>query len=390
MPERYQETGLERLGATARRGLPSGAARFFTKRMIVMLISVFVVLILVFGFIIGKGLIVANFMKNMVQTTTVATTQAKSTVWQTELRPAVGTLHAVEGADLASEVAGIVTRIGFAAGQDVRKGMLLVQLRDDTEKAAADEALQTYKRAAALIKTNAISRSDYDSALANMKSTQAAVEKRAIRAPFDGRAGIRTVDAGQYVAAGTALVTLQQLDPIYVDFQAPQQQLPLLKVGSKVRLTTDVFAGKTFTGEVVAFDPKVSEATRTVHVRALLGNPGKVLLPGMFATVIVDAGQPRKILTLPQTAITFNTYGDTVFVVTKTTVDGKEQLVAQQRFVTTGDTRGDQIAILSGITARDAVVSAGSHKLKNGTVVTVNNRVNLPDDANPHPSEDKE
>jgi len=261
-------------------------------------------------------------------------------------------------------------------------------LRDDTEKAAAEEAQQTYRRYAALIKTQAISQSNYDSALANLKSTRAAVEKKTIRAPFDGRVGIRNVDVGQYVSAGTVLVTLQQLDPIYVDFQVPQQQLALLKVGSKVLLTSDAVAGETFAGEIAAFDPKVSEATRTVRVRAAVRNPGKKLLPGMFASVIVDAGQPRNFLTLPQTAVTFNTYGNTVFVVARQTVGGKAQLVAEQRFIVTGDTRGDQIAVLSGITPKDVVVSSGANKLKNGSVVTVNNTIVLPNDSDPHPEEE--
>ena len=381
------ETWPGRASDAVAKRLPPQVAHFFTKRMIVMLICVFAVLLLVFGFIIGKGLIVSAYMKNMVQTTTVATTQARPTVWQTRLREP-GSMHAVEGADLASEAAGLVTGIGFVAGQDVKNGALLVQLRDDTEKAAAEEAQQTYRRYAALIKTQAISQSNYDSALANLKSTRAAVEKKTIRAPFDGRVGIRNVDVGQYVSAGTVLVTLQQLDPIYVDFQVPQQQLALLKVGSKVLLTSDAVAGETFAGEIAAFDPKVSEATRTVRVRAAVRNPGKKLLPGMFASVIVDAGQPRNFLTLPQTAVTFNTYGNTVFVVARQTVGGKAQLVAEQRFIVTGDTRGDQIAVLSGITPKDVVVSSGANKLKNGSVVTVNNTIVLPNDSDPHPEEE--
>ena len=387
MPTGRMGTWPRRASDAVAKRLPPQVAHFFSKRMIVMLICVFVVLLLVFGFIVGKGLVVSAYMKNMVQTATVATTQARPTEWQTRL-PAVGSLHAVEGADLASEVAGLVTRIGFAAGQDVRKGALLVQLRDDTERAAADLAVQTYKRYAALIKTKAISQTNYDSALADMKSAQAAVEKKSIRAPFDGRVGIRNVDTGQYVAAGTVLVTLQQLDPIYVDFRVPQQQLALLKVGSKVLLTSDAVAGKTFVGEVAAFDPKVSEATRTVRVRAIVRNPDKKLLPGMFAAVIVDAGQPRRFMTLPQTAITFNTYGNTVFVIARQTVGGKAQLVAEQRFIVTGDTRGDQIAVLSGITSKDVVVSSGANKLKNGSVVIVNNTIALPNDSDPHPEEE--
>jgi membrane fusion protein, multidrug efflux system len=390
MPETDQNANRERLSGSLEEPMPSAIARFFSRRLIVMLAIVAAALVVVFGIIIGKGLIVANYMKNMVQTTVVSTVHPQMSSWQNQLLE-VGTLHAVEGADLASESAGLVTRIGFRSGEDVKRGVLLVQLRDDSEKAAADETMRTYKRDVALIKTKAISQADFDSAKANMLSTKAALEKKAIRAPFDGRVGIRKVDVGQYVAAGTTLVTLQQLDPIYVDFKATQQQLPQLVVGSKVKFTTDVLPGRTFVGQVVALDPKVNEDTRTVAVRAQVRNPGKVLLPGMFGSIVVDAGRPQGILTLPQTAITFNTYGNTVFVVKKQLDKaGKPELVAEQHFVITGETRGDQVAILSGVTTQDLVVSAGASKLKNGSILTVDNRIILPNDPNPHPRESAE
>lgn len=364
----------------------SGSGRFFSKRMIVMLAVVGGILFLVFGYIIGMRMVVANFMKHMEQTQSVATVHAADLSWQNEIH-AVGTLHAVQGADLAAEVSGIVTRIGFSSGQDVKAGMLLVQLSNDTERAAADQAMSTYKRDVQLIKSNAVSQTDFDSALANMRSTKAALDKKSIRAPFSGRAGIRSVDVGQYVAAGTTMVTLQALDPIYVDFKVAQQDLPQLKVGSKVAVVTDTFPGKTFPGEVVAFNPKVDETTRTIQVRAAVRNPGKLLLPGMFATVRIHSGEPKTVLTLPQTAISFNTFGNTVFVVRKQMVDGKEKLTAEQRFVVTGDTRGDQIAILSGVSKQDVIVGAGGSKLKNGDIVVVNNSVKLPNDPNPTPTE---
>ena len=276
------------------------------------------------------------------------------------------------GRNLSSEITGLVTKIGFSAGQDVRKGALLIQLRDDSDRAqlaalqaSAELARLTYTRDAALIKSNAISQTEYDTALANMKNTRAQadaqaaiVEKKAIRAPYDGRVGIRQVDVGQYVNAGQVLVTLQQLDPIYVDFQVQEQQLSQLSVGDKVGLTTDAVAGKTFSGEIVAFDPKVDPDTRNVHVRAMISNPDKKLLPGMFATAITNIGRPNERVTLPLTALTFNPYGDTVFVVSKNGKDddGKDKLIAQQRFVTIGETRGDQVAILSGITPKDTVM----------------------------------
>jgi membrane fusion protein, multidrug efflux system len=390
----------QRASDAAQRILPEPVGRFFTKRMIIMLAITLGILVLVFGYLIGMRMVVASYMASTKTITTVSTTHARPTLWQTQLA-AVGTLHAIDGADLSSEVVGIVTKIGFAPGQDVKAGTLLVQLRDDSDRAtlaanraAADQALRTYRRYAELIKTDAISRTSYDQALASMLSTKAAaeaqaamVEKKAIRAPFDGRIGIRLVDVGQYVGAGTSVVTLQRLDPIYVDFQIAQQQLPNVKVGDRVQLVSDTFPGRTFAGIVNALDPKVDTATRTVRVRALVANPDKILLPGMFANVTIDIGSPQRPLTLPQTAITYNTYGNVVFVTQMSKVDGKDQLVAQQRFIITGDTRGDQVIVLSGVTAADEIVSAGANKLKNGSLIAVNNKVALPNDANPHPKE---
>lgn len=390
----------QRASDAAQQVLPSSVGRFFSKRMIVMLAIMLGILVLVFGYLIGMRMVVSHYMASMKQITTVSTTHARPTLWQTQLA-AVGTLHAIDGADLSSEVVGIVTKIGFTPGQDVKAGTLLVQLRDDSDRAtlaanraSAEMASRTYKRYAELIKTNAISQSNYDQALASMLSTKAAVEaqaavvdKKAIRAPFDGRVGIRKVDVGQYVGAGTTVVTLQRLNPIYADFQIAQQQVSNVKVGDRVELTTDAFPGRVFTGTVKAADPVVDTSTRTVRVRAEVANPDKLLLPGMFANVTIDIGSPQRPLTLPQTAITYNTYGNLVFVTQMSKADGKEQLVAQQRFVTTGETRGDQVIILSGVTQADEVVSAGANKLKNGSPIAVNNKVILPNDANPHPKE---
>lgn len=386
MPGIY-ESKSDRLTGAVQRALPPSASRFLTKRMIVMLGSVIIVLVLIFGFIIGKGILISNAMKSMVQTSTVATTTVKSAVWQTELS-AVGSLHAVQGADLATVGSGVVTQINFTAGQDVKKGQVLIQLRVDSEKASAEQAMRTYKRDLELIKTHAISQTDFDTALANMKTTKAAVEDKTLVAPFSGRVGIRQVDLGAYVSAGTTMVTLQELDPIYVDFKAPQQQLPLLKVGSPITITTDTFPGKVFKGTISAINPAVDTTTRTVQVRATVQNPKKELLPGMFAQVKVDAGRPQNYLTLPQTAISYNTYGNMVYVVVKQTVNGKTQYIAQQRTVATGDTRGDQVAILSGLKAGDVVISSGTNKVKNGSILTINNATKLPDDINPTPSEE--
>jgi membrane fusion protein (multidrug efflux system) len=396
------ETWLERAGATLETEPLVRARRYFTPRMKRMLLILGIFLILLFGWVRGVPWVFMTFFMDkdsFTQAQTVSTVHPQALMWQTQVR-AVGTLHAVQGADLSSELAGIVDRIGFEAGDDVKKGQLLIQLRDDSDRAQlqalqanAEMMRQTYVRNSALAKSNAISPQAFDQANANMKNARAQadaqaaiVQKKAIRAPFSGRVGIRMVDVGQYVNAGTALVTLQQLDPIYVDFSAPQQQIAVLRPGDKVVLTTDAVAGQTFQGSILALDPKVDPVTRNVRVRAQVGNPDKKLIPGMFASVIADVGDGRRQLTLPQTAITYNPYGDTVYVVLhRKNKKGEDQLYVEQRFVVLGETRGDQVAVVNGVSARDLVVSAGQMKLKNGAWVNVNNAIRMPNDPNPTP-----
>lgn len=392
-----EETWLARAGASVE---TSNVGKYMTRRMWWMLIISAIVLTLLFlWLVVFPSVMMKLFMPKGLPTQTISAVHPVQSMWQTRVR-SVGTLHAVEGADMASEVVGIVTRVTFKPGEDVKQGQLLIQLRDDSDRAQlnalranADVAAQTFARNAALLQTNAISKQQYDTALANMKSSRAQsdsqaalVEKKAIRAPFAGRVGIRMVDVGQYVNAGTALVTLQQLDPIYVDFTAPQQQAGALKPGDQITLTSDAIPGRRFDGHVVALDPKVDTITRNVRVRAEVRNPDKSLLPGMFGTVITNVGGAKSLLMLPQTAITFNPYGDTVYVVNKGKDDkGKDILVASQRFVVLGETRGDQVAVIEGLSTSDLVVSAGQMKLKSGTPVIVNNSVRLPNDAAPTP-----
>lgn len=390
---------------TLRAGLDTGVSgwrRHMTPRMRwVLIISavVFTLLILWLKFVPWLFMNVLMSKSDFIQPQAVSAAHATRTPWQLQVR-AVGTLHAVQGADLAPEVAGIVTRIGFKPGEDVAAGQILIQLRDDSDRAqlaalraAAEQNTLTYRRNVALAKSNAISPQAFDIATANMKSAvaqadaQAAlVEKKAIRAPFAGRVGIRQVDVGQYVNAGNVVVTLQQLDPIDVDFTIPQQQLAILKAGDPVIVTSDGVPGRTFQGRVLALDPKVDPVTRNVRVRAEVSNPDKTLIPGMFATVVTAVGSAQPRLTLPQTAISYNPYGDVVYVVTPSKNEkGKDILVADQRFVTVGETRGDQVAVLSGITEKDLVVTTGQLKLKNGAVVFINNSVRLPNNPAPNP-----
>jgi len=263
-------------------------------------------------------------------------------------------------------------------------------------QASVELAEANYDRDQKQLAIQAVSQAVVDADAANLKSAKAQVaeqralvNKKLIRAPFAGRLGVRAVDLGQYVTAGMKLVTLQSLDPVYVDFFAPQKSLGTVALRQKVTLTTDAFAGQQFSGDISSIDPKVDPATRNVLVRATVRNPKKTLLPGMFATVSISYGEPQRHITLPQTAVSYNPYGDTVFVIEEQpAVDGKpSSLVAQQKFVTTGPTRGDQVAILSGIKEGDTIVTAGQIKLRSGVPVIVNNTIQPADNPAPKPKD---
>jgi membrane fusion protein (multidrug efflux system) len=334
------------------------------------------------------------------QKQTVSTTVASVQDWQPTLE-AVGTLRAVNGADLALEVAGVVESINFKSGDDVEAGTVLMHLRadDDEDKlrsleAVAELAQITYDRDERQFKAQAVSQATLDADAANLKNDKAQVaqqraliDKKTLRAPFAGHLGIRSVDLGQYMAAGTPVVTLQALDPIFIDFYMQEQALDVLKVGQKIAVQVDTYPDQTFTAEVVAINSKVDINTRNVQIRASLRNADHKLLPGMYATVRIDSGTPQRNVTLPQTAIAFNPYGSTVFLVEDKGKDdkGEPKLVAKQAFVTTGATRGDQIAVLKGVNEGDTVVTAGQNKLHQGSLVTVNNTVQSSNDPNPRP-----
>jgi membrane fusion protein (multidrug efflux system) len=332
---------------------------------------------------------------------TVSTTVAALDDWQPQLE-AVGSLRAVNGADLAFEVPGIVEEIHFNSGDEVKAGTVLIKLRDDEDvsklhslQAVVDLAVITYQRGMKQLPSQTISqaavdadKSELDAARANVAEQQALIDKKVIRAPFDGRLGIRAVDLGQYLAAGATVVTLQSLDPIYVDFFLPQQALDQIRIGQAVSANVDTYPGQLFAGEISAIEPKVDSASRNVRVRAALENPDRKLLPGMYATVDIATGAPQRYVTLPQTAITFNAYGNTVYIVDKgeAGADGQPQLTVRQSFVKTGETRGDQIAVLDGVKEGETVVTAGQLKLRNGAAVAVNNTVQPSADANPTPA----
>jgi len=374
------------------------------KRMIIMLLAVGIVLGAIFVF---EWVLVPIFKKQVLAQfanppQTVSTTVAAEQEWQPELK-AIGTLRAMRGADLSPQVGGTVSAIHFDSGADVKAGDLLIELSsaDDLAKlnslkAQAELARITYERDQRQLQAQAVSKQvvdtdeqNYRSFQAQVAQQQATLDYKMIRAPFAGRLGIRQVDVGQYLAPGTVVVTLQSLDPIFVDFTLPQQDLSQISVGQKVNVRVDTYPGKDFAGTIAAVNSKVDTATRNVQVRATIANPERRLLPGMFATVTIDVGSQRKYVTLPQTAVTYNPFGSTVFLVDHKGKDakGQDQLVARQVFVTTGDTRGDQVAVVKGINSGDTVVTAGQIKLRNGSPLHIDNSVQPTDNPNPHPTE---
>ena len=374
-----------------------------TKRMIIMLILVGVVLFGIFGFQAFKGAMIKKYMASMGNVPqTVTTTTAVTQTWDSKLE-AVGTFRAEKGVDLSTEVAGIVGELHFDSGQDVDAGVLLMKLRDDSDQAhlsslQAEESLAetNYQRTLKQFKVQGVSQAQVDAAAATLKSDKAQVEeqkaniqKKYIYAPFAGHLGIRNVDLGQYINPGTAIVTLQALDPIYMDFFLPQQALSQLKIGQVVTIKTDAFPGKAFSGQIAALNPKVDPSTRNIQIRAELKNADHTLLPGMYGTVDIDVGSPQSATVLPQTAITYNPYGNTVYIVDTKGKDakGQSQSVARQQFVTLGQTRGDQVAVLSGVKAGDVIVTSGQMKLQNGASLIINNKVLPTNDLNPKPQD---
>jgi len=371
------------------------------KRMLIMLVAVGVVLGGIFAFKAFVNTKIKEVMAGMANPTqTISTTQAVVTDWQSRLQ-GVGTLRAVSGADLSFELPGIVETIDFQSGDDVKAGKLLVRLRveDDVAKlqslqAIAELARITLERDQKQLSVKAISQAVVDTDLANYKNDmaqvaqqQAIVDKKSLKAPFDGHLGIRQVDLGQYLSAGTPIVTLQALDPIYLDFFLPQQALSQIKVGQPVVAKVDAYPDLTFPGEITAINPRVEAASRNLQVRATLKNADRKLVPGMYATVEINVGAPQKLVTLPQTTITYNAYGSTVYIVDDKGKDDKGQpkLQARQTFVTTGATRGDQVAILKGVKDGETVVTAGQMKLRDGAPVAVNNTIEPKNDAHPLP-----
>ncbi|MDE2319426.1 MAG: efflux RND transporter periplasmic adaptor subunit [Rhodospirillales bacterium] len=370
------------------------------KRMTIMLLIVAVIFGLVFGWGFLRGIFIAKFLKGFAnQVQTVATIEAQETPWQPSVQ-SVGTLTAINGASLSAEVGGIVDTINFHSGEDVQKGDVLLTLRPNNDPAVlaqlqAQARLDaiTYARDQKQFMANAIAKAQLDTDSANLAAAnaqvaaqQATMAEKIVRAPFDGRLGIRQVDLGQYLQPGTAIVTLEQLDPLFVDFYLPQQEIARLQVGQVVDASLDAYPGQTYKAKIVAIGATVDAATRSLAVRAVLENGALRLRPGMFASVSVEVGAAQNTVTLPQTAIAYSSYGDTVYIVKHGTgAQGHADLVASQVFVTLGATRGDQVQVLSGVQPGDEVVTAGQVKLHNGSLITVNNTIQPSNDPNPNP-----
>ncbi len=373
-----------------------------TKRMLIMLGAVLLLIVaLGLGFFLHIQKLIASAPKPGPQT--VSTMKAELLEWQPQIT-AIGSLTPAQGVDLSSEISGLVRSVNFHSGDQVQAGQLLVQLNADADSAswraasaAAELAEVVLKRDQAQLAAQAVSQAQVDNDLADLKSKKAiadqqlaTLEKKSIRAPFSGKLGITAVIPGQYLNPGDKIVPIQNINRLFVDFYLPEQRLAQISQGQTVNVTSDSYPGKTFIAHISAINPKVDTAMRNIQVQATLDNSKNLLLPGMFANVSVLVGAKKQYLTIPQTAITYNPYGSTVFIAKpsdKADASGNKPLLAQQVFVTVGDTRGDQVAILKGIEPGQEVVTSGMIKLKNDTPLTIDNTVQPANSPNPKPQE---
>lgn len=370
------------------------------KRMVLMLV-VMTGLIGGLGFLkykqvetaIAKG---ATFQPPATAVTTVI---AHQETWPSTLT-VIGTAAAIQGVTISADLPGTVAKIHFESGQWVKAGDVLVELDTRQERAQLanmeaqrDLAKINYGRTEQLVKEGVMARSEYDNVTAQQKATEAqvgdikaAIARKTIRAPFSGVLGIRQVNLGQYLAAGQAIVSLQSLNPIYVNFGVPQQETPKVPVGRAIRVSSDDLHGAHFAGRINAIDSVVNEQTRNIEVQATLANPGGKLRPGMFLTVDLSLGARRRVVPLPASAINYAPYGDSVYIVTEMTdPKGHTYRGVRQQVVKIEGTRGDQVAVTSGLKAGDEVVSSGVFRLRNGAPVQLNNKVQPSNSPAPKP-----
>jgi len=330
----------------------------------------------------------------------VAIAEAKLENWQSRIS-AIGTFRAVQGIDVSPQVGGVVRAINFESGQDVQRGQLLIQIDDSVEQADLKSNLATLRnvelaleRQRQLVAGGSTATASVDAALAARDSaaaaadrTRALIAQKALTAPFSGRLGLRRIDAGQYVSPGTSIVTLQQLDPIYVDFPVTEQDIGRVAVGQSIEIGVDAFTGRTFKGKVTSIDARVSIEARTILLRAQVDNTGGELRPGMFANVSVLVGTGRDVVTIPRTGVSYSLYGDTAFVVKPASPPAgaaqasaaptDQSLVVERRVLRIGEMRGDQVAILDGVAPGEKIVTEGQLKLQNGARVRIDNESGL-------------
>jgi membrane fusion protein, multidrug efflux system len=372
------------------------------RRMVLML-SVVVLGIASLGFVKYRQIEAAtkrfaSFQPPPIAVTTIAARQEQ---WPATLN-AIGTVVAVQGVTVSADLPGIVNRIDFESGKSVREGDVLVELDTKQEKAQLsaaeaerDLAQVNFQRLQGLVKDGVITQAEFDKAEADQRATEAKVkeiratiERKTIRAPFSGTLGIRQVNLGQYLSAGSPVAPLQSLRPIYVNFGVPQETARQAHVGSKVVVRADDLAGVQFEGRVTAIDSLLDEKTRNVQVQATLANPDAKLRPGMFVKVELGTGAAREVLSLPASAISYAPYGDSVFVVADMKdAKGQPYMGARQQFVKVDGTRGDQVAVVDGLKSGDEVVSSGTFKLRNGAAVQVNNKVQPGNSPAPKPED---
>ncbi|WP_153773176.1 efflux RND transporter periplasmic adaptor subunit [Pseudomonas sp. MNR3A] len=355
------------------------------RRMLIMLAVVLLIVLALGGikaFSIYRQIQVFSAPKPAIS---VAAAKAEQRQWQERL-PAVGSLKALQGVELSLEVAGTVKHLHFDSGQQVKVGQLLLELDSEQEAALlgtaqADLGLAKvdFGRGSQLVGDSAISRGEFDRLTAQYRRNQAVVEqlkaslaKKSMKAPFSGTIGIRQVDVGDYLASGTVIATLQDLSSLYVDFNVPEQALPQLSLGQQVLLQVAAFPGQTFPARLSAINPKVEESTRNLLLRATLANPDGKLLPGMFASLLVLLPDPQLQVVVPESAITYTLYGNSVYVVgEKKADDGQAHLVAEQRTVQTGERRDGVVVVRKGLQAGEQVVTAGQLKLSPGAAIRI-------------------
>jgi membrane fusion protein (multidrug efflux system) len=376
--------------------------------------SYFLVFLVLFGIFLGAmfglGYVKFNQIQGFIKLsksgafapppTAVTTELARKTDWQPTLE-SVGNLVAVNGVTVSTDLAGIVADIAFESGSKVHAGDLLVHFDTKQEEAQLhqaqaqrDWASVTLKRDKGLLEKRAVSQSDYDSAEASYRQAQAAVDqysaviaRKTIRAPFDGVAGIRQVNLGQYLKEGDPVVSLQAFDPIYVNFSLPQQELAKLEVGMKVEVKLDAFGNQIFTGKITAINSMVDQATRNVQVQATLPNSDYKLRPGMFTKVSVLMNESKSVVAIPATAIHYAPYGNSIFIVSEMKdQQGKAYKGVREQFIQVGQTRGDLIAVDAGLNAGEEIVTSGVFRLRNAAPILINNEIKPGSELAPNPS----